>query len=156
MTALLPLAPSLWTQPITIERETPAERRAHARTDEELALRICAERAPLKIRWRASWKPDKLEQLARLNERGRGGKAQGASIDQLAVNYLRHEKTAYDRIVDRLDGAHVGEYDWYPSVFLIVKRRVHDAIIQDFPWLEEEAERQYERAEMRAEQLSWR
>lgn len=123
--------------------------------EEEARLLDSAAKVSLRARWRRSWTPAKVIELARLyadNPRG----LVGVPDEQVAVNFLRHERTDYDRIVHRAAGIQHGRYESYDSVFLVVKLRVHQRIAADFPWLEAESFAQYDEAESASRQASSR
>lgn len=134
---------TLWTPPVQFDEDARAERVISMRAEEEMRLISVAGTAPLKIRWRRSWSPLRLEQLAclyagvPLNTLGLFEEA-----DRAVVNFLRHERTAYDALIHRRTGLQCGTYGTYDSVYLLVKRRVHEHIAKSFPWLAGEAERQ--------------
>ena len=139
-----PPAPSVFTTPIPNPPETSDDARSQRRSTVELRLMERAESAPLKIRWRRSWTPDKLATLAQLYtpERLRVRLGSELDLDRLAVNFLRHDKTAYEHIVHRNFGLIRGQLGEYPSIYLIVKARVNASIAADFCWLADEADRQ--------------
>lgn len=137
----------VFTAPLETLRE-PVDHRALLREAEEERLLGCAERAPLKARWRRSWKPDDIVRLASLYScELRAAGAAPIADERLAVNFLRHERTAYDKLTSFPGGLQHGLYGSYELVYLAVKRRVHEKIAADFPWLETEAMTQFDEAE---------
>lgn len=136
----------LFTKPVEAVRE-PSDHLALLREAEEKRLLARADCVPLKARWRRSWRPDEIIGLAEKYSVGLDSvSSEPHSDERSAVNFLRHERTAYDRLVSFPVGLQHGIHGSYESVYLVIKQRVHEKISADFPWLEMESMIQLEEA----------
>lgn len=61
-------------------------------------------------------------------------------LNRICVNYLRHELTTYDDIIDSIKG-HVGK----DKAYALLKAKVLDVIAAAYPWLSDECESQQDR-----------
>lgn len=129
----------VFSTPVSVFAEV-SDHHAELREEEEARLLIRAERVPLKARWRRSWKPDQIIDLAsRYAVELKPVSGEVPTDERRAVNFLRHERTAYDKLTAAPGGLQHGMHGSYESVYLVIKRRVHEKIAADFPWLEVES-----------------